>query len=399
MSHASPVDLTSAATFANGHPWEAYRWLREHAPVCWHPEDDGSGFWVLSRYDDVRTVSRQPKVFSSYEGGVFIDTPDPIGLATQRLMMLNMDPPEHDRFKFLVSRGFTPKGSTSVTERVHALATEIVDDVIDRGECDFVTDIAGRLPSGLIAELMGIPRSDGERLYELTEIMHTTDPAVAPPEKKMAAIVEMLTYAASVAKAKRASPADDIASTLVQAEVDGDRLTDDEFQWFFLLLVNAGGDTTRNLMAWGLQLLFDNPTERARLIADIDGLLPTAIEEMLRVSSPVMYFRRTLLEDVVVRDTSMHTGEKVVMLYGSANRDEGVFADADRFDVGRSPNPHVAFGGGGPHLCLGMHVARIEIDAMWRQILTRLPNIAPNGPVELMASNFIAGVHAMPVRF
>jgi cytochrome P450 len=399
MSPAPPVDFTSAATFANGHPWEAYRWLREHAPACWHPENDGPGFWLLSRYDDVRSVSRQPKVFSSHEGGVMLETPDAMGLAAQRFMMLNMDPPEHDRFKFLVSRGFTPKGSASVVERVHALAAEIVDDVIDRGECDFVADIAGRLPSGLIAELMGIPRADGERLYELTEIMHTTDPVLAPPEKKMAAIMEMLAYAGTVAKEKRANPADDIATTLVQAEVDGDRLTDDEFQWFFLLLVNAGGDTTRNLMAGGLQLLFDNPEQRARLAADIDGILPTAIEEMLRMTTPVIYFRRTLLEDVVLRDIAMRAGQKVVMLYGSANRDEAVFTDADRFDVGRSPNPHLAFGGGGPHLCLGMHVARIEIDAMWRQILTRMPNIASNGPVELMASNFIAGVHAMPVRF
>jgi cytochrome P450 len=399
MTMSPPVDLTSASTFANGHPWEAYRWLREHAPVCWHPEADGGGFWVLSRYDDVRTISRQPKLYSSFEGGVMMDTPDPASLAAQRFMMLNMDPPEHDRFKFLVSRGFTPKGVASLADRVNALAAEIVDDVIDRGACDFVKDIAGRLPSGLIAELMGIPRADGERLYELTEIMHTTDLAVAPPERKMAAIGEMLGYAASVAQAKRANPSDDIASALVQAEVDGDRLTDDEFQWFFLLLVNAGGDTTRNLMAAGLQLLFENPIERARLAGDLDGLLPTAIEEMLRVTTPVIYFRRTLLEDVSVRDVTMRTGDKVVMLYGSANRDEAVFDHADRFDVGRSPNPHLAFGGGGPHLCLGMHVARIEIDALWRQILTRLPNIAPNGPVELMASNFIAGVHAMPVRF
>jgi cytochrome P450 len=399
MITGSPVDLTSAATFANGHPWEGYRWLRENAPVCWHDEADGPGFWVLSRYDDVRTISRQPKLYSSYEGGVMMDTPDPASLAAQRFMMLNMDPPDHDRFKFLVSRGFTPKGVATLADRVHALAAEIVDDVIDRGECDFVADIAGRLPSGLIAELMGIPRVDGERLYELTEIMHTTDLAVAPVERKLAAIGEMLGYAASVAHAKRANPADDIASALVQAEVDGDRLTDDEFQWFFLLLVNAGGDTTRNLMAGGLRLLFDNPAERARLCANIDGLLPTAIEEMLRITTPVIYFRRTLLEDVVVRDVAMRAGDKVVMLYGSANGDEAVFADPDQFDVGRSPNPHLAFGGGGPHLCLGMHVARLEIDALWRQILTRLPNLEPNGPVELMASNFIAGVHAMPVRF
>lgn len=396
---ALPVDLTSAATFADGHPWEAYRWLRDNAPVAWHPMDEQRGFWVLSRYDDVKAVSRQPKLYSSYEGGIMMETPDPDQLAAQRFMMLSMDPPDHDRFKQLVMRGFTPKGVATMTERVQALAKEIIDDIIDKGECDFVADIAGRLPSGLIAELMGIPRADGERLYELTEIMHTTDPLIAPPEKKMAAIGEMLGYAATVAQAKRLNPGNDIGSLLVQAEVDGERLTDNEFQWFFLLLVNAGGDTTRNLMAAGLQLLFDNPDQRARLMADIDGLLPTAIEEMLRYTTPVIYFRRTLLADVTLRDAEMKAGDKIVMLYGSANRDGDVFENPDTFDVGRNPNPHLAFGGGGPHLCLGLHVARLEIDALWRQILTRLPNIAPNGPVELMASNFIAGVHSMPVRF
>jgi cytochrome P450 len=399
MTALAPVDLTSANTYANGHPWEAYRWMRENAPLCWHDEADGPGFWVLSRYDDVKAISRQPKLYSSHEGGVMMDTADPMTLAAQQFMMLNMDPPEHDRFKHLVLRGFTPKGVQALVPRVQALAAEIVDDIVERNECDFVADIAGRLPSGLIAELMGIPRADGERLYHLTELMHTTDDAVAPPEARMAAIGEMLGYAASVAQTKRDSPADDIASALVQAEIDGDRLTDAEFQWFFLLLVNAGGDTTRNLMAAGLQLLFDHPGERARLTANVDGLLPTAIEEMLRCTTPVIYFRRTLLDDTALYGTTMHRGDKVVMLYGSANRDAEVFPDPDRFDVGRSPNPHLAFGGGGPHLCLGMHVARLEIDALWRQILTRLPKLESAGQVELMSSNFIAGVHAMPVRW
>ena len=246
---------------------------------------------------------------------------------------------------------------------------------------------------------MGIARSDGERLYELTEIMHTTDDAVAPPEVKLAAIAEMLGFAAEVAERKRAEPGDDIASTLVQAEVDGDRLTDGEFQWFFLLLVNAGGDTTRNLLAAGIQLLFDHPDERARLMADLDGLLPTAVEEMLRYTSPVVNFRRTAMEDTVLRDQPIAAGDKVMVFYGSANRDEDVFADPDRFDVGRTPNPHMAFGGGGPHLCLGLHVARIEIAAMLRELLTRMPDLAPAGEPERLASNFIAGVRTMPVSF
>lgn len=396
---APEIDLVSATSYAHGHPWEQYAWLREHAPVFWHPEVEGPGFWAVTRYEDVRRISRQPKRFSSYARGVMLAESDDEGLAAQRQMMLTMDPPQHDRFKLLVSRGFLPKAAEGMRGRIEQLATEIVDDVIDRGECDFVHDIAGRLPSGLIAELLGIDRADGERLYELTEIMHTTDAAVAPPEVQQAAIVEMLTFAAEVAERRRRAPGDDIASALVQAEVDGDRLTDGELQWFFLLLVNAGGDTTRNLLAAGLQLLFDHPDQRERLVADLDGLLGPAIEEMLRYTSPVVNFRRTAMEDTTIGEQPIAAGDKVVMFYGAANRDPAVFDEPDRFDVGRTPNPHVAFGGGGPHLCLGMHVARVEIAAMLRELLTRMPGLAPAGPRTLLASNFIAGVRTMPVRW
>jgi cytochrome P450 len=394
------IDLISAQTFVDrGHPWEQYAWLRANAPVYWHDEADGPGFWAITKYDDIRTVSRQPGTFSSYERGTMLAEPDDMSLAAGRQMMLNMDPPQHDRFKLLVSRGFTPRNAQRLTSRIDELSRDIVDGVIDRGECDLVADVAGRLPSALIAELMGIPRADGERLYELTEIMHTTDDAVAPPEKKAMAIAEMLGYAQQVAERKRADPGDDIASALVQAEVDGDRLTDGELQWFFLLLVNAGGDTTRNLLASGVQALFDHPDQRARLLDDVEGLLPSTVEEMLRWTTPVVHFRRTVMHDTELRGTTLRAGDKVMVFYGSANRDEDVFERADEFDIGRTPNPHMAFGGGGPHLCLGLHVARIEIQSMLRQIVTRMPDLAPAGPPEPMASNFIAGVHAMPVRF
>ncbi len=396
---APQIDLISTNSFAEGHPWAQYAWLRANDPVHWHPEPDGPGFWAITKYDDVRTISRQPRTFSSFARGVMMPEPDEMGLLAARQMMLNMDPPQHDRFKLLVSRGFTPRNAQLLGDRIAVLARDIVDDVIDRGQCDLVHDIAGRLPSGLIAELMGIPRVDGERLYELTEIMHTTDDAIAPPEKKGMAVMEMLNYAQQVADAKRANPSDDIASTLVQAQVDGDRLTDAEFQWFFLLLVNAGGDTTRNLLAAGMQMLFDSPDQRARLMADIDGLLPTAVEEMLRYSSPVVHFRRTAMHDTVLRDQQIREGDKLVVFYGAANRDEEVFVEPDRFDVGRSPNPHMAFGGGGPHLCLGLHVARIEIVAMLREMLTRMPDMTAAGPRQTLASNFIAGVRTMPVTF
>lgn len=393
------IDLISPESFRDGHPWQQYAWLRANAPVHRHPEAGTDGFWAVTKLEDVRTISRQPRLYSSAAKGPMVGDPPEELLAPNRQMMLFMDPPDHDRFKLLVSRGFTPKNAQLLSGRIAELSAEIVDDVIERGECDLVADVAGRLPSGLIAELLGIPRTDGERLYELTEIMHTTDDSVHPQEERMMAVLEMLTYANEVVVRKRAEPGDDIATALVHAEIDGDRLTDGELQFFFLLLVNAGGDTTRNLVAAGMQLLFDHPDERARLTADLDGLLPSAVEEMLRYTSPVANFQRTVMEDTTLRGVDLKAGERVVMFYGAANRDEDVFAEADTFDIGRTPNPHVAFGAGGPHLCLGLHVARIEIAAMFRELLTRIPDLAPAGPPERLASSFIAGVKRMPVEF
>ena len=397
---APAINLIDPEYFAaHGHPWDQYEWLRANSPVFWHDEPDGPGFWAITKYDDIRAISRTPKIFSSYETGVMLPDPDPMGLYAQRLMMLNMDPPQHDRFKLLVSRGFTPKNAPLLRPRIEELAREILDAAMQKGSCDFVSEIAGRLPSGLIAELMGMPREDGERLYNLTEIMHTNDDAVAPPEVKMAAIGEMLMYGQSVADKKRKTPGDDLATILVNAEVDGDRLTDEEFQWFFLLLVNAGGDTTRNLLAAGLQLLFDHPDQRAKLMSNVDGHLATAIEEMLRFSSPVSHFKRTVMEDTTIRGQHIKAGERVVMFYGSANRDEEVFANPNTFDITRDPNPHVAFGAGGPHLCLGMHVARVELAVMFKELLTRMPNVEANGDFARMHSSFIAGIHSMPVKY
>ena len=397
---APAINLIDPEYFAtHGHPWEQYEWLRANAPVFWHDEPDGPGFWAITKYEDIRAISRTPKIFSSYETGVMLPDPDPMGLYAQRLMMLNMDPPQHDRFKLLVSRGFTPKNAPLLRPRIEEIAREILESAIQKNSLDFVSEIAGRLPSGLIAELMGMPREDGERLYDLTEIMHTNDDAVAPAEVKMAAVGEMLAYGQSVADIKRKTPGDDLATILVNAEVDGDRLTDEEFQWFFLLLVNAGGDTTRNLLAAGLQLLFDHPDQRAKLVSNLDGHLATAIEEMLRFSSPVSHFKRTVMEDTTIRGQRIKAGERVVMFYGSANRDEDVFESPNSFDITRDPNPHVAFGAGGPHLCLGMHVARVEVAVMFKELLTLMPNIRSDGEFERMHSSFIAGIHSMPVKY
>ncbi|MEZ5259006.1 MAG: cytochrome P450 [Ilumatobacteraceae bacterium] len=227
--------------------------------------------------------------------------------------------------------------------------------------------------------------------------MHTTDEALAPRRRRVRRSPRCSATPSPSPSTSERIPAT-TSPALVQAEVDGDRLTDGELQWFFLLLVNAGGDTTRNLLAAGLQALFDHPDQYRRLAGDM-SLVPSAVEEMLRWTTPVVHFRRTVMHDLELRGARLHEGDKVMVFYGSANRDEDVFTDPDTFDVGRTPNPHLAFGGGGPHLCLGLHVARVEIQAMLREVLTRLPGLRANGDLEPMASNFIAGVHAMPVAW
>jgi len=395
-SAAPAIDLLSPASFAPGQPHDQFRWLREHDPVHRHAEPDGPGFWAVTRYDDVRAVGRDPHTFSSTPT---IMIPDVAGGAFgDHQMMLTMDPPQHSSYRRAVIPDFVPRAAAQWRPRIEELARKIVDAVIERGECDLVEDIAGLMPSYVIADMLGLPLDDGVELYKLTEAIHAA-PESQPEGAAMTAVLEMFRYAHEVWERKRAEPADDLATKLAHATV-GDRALDDiDFNLFFLLLVDAGGDTTRNLVAGGMSALFDNPSERARLNDDLDGLMPTAIEEMLRFVSPVIYMRRTAVRDTILNGTAIGAGDKVVMYYGSANRDESVFPEPDRFDVSRTPNEHVAFGGGGPHFCLGAHIARVEIEATLREVLTRLPDIEPAGRVTWLPSNFISGPQHMPVRF
>jgi cytochrome P450 len=392
------IDLLSAASFAQGQPHQQFRWLRRHDPVYWHPEVNGPGFWAVTRYHDVRAVGRDPKTYSSYAGGIMIGDSDAASLAASRNMMLIMDPPQHTRYRMLVSQQFKPRSAQVLRPRIEELARRIVDRIITRGECDLVSDIAGELPSYVIADLMGIPLEDGRHLYELTEKMHASEESVTAAQRA-AALMEMLNYAMGVADGKRKHPGSDLATQLLNAEIDGDRLTPAEYGLFFLLLINAGGDTTRNLLAGGILALFENPDQRRRLQEDPDALLPATVEEMLRYVSPVIYMRRTATRDAELGGRRIKAGDKVVMYYGSANRDESVFPDPDRFDAGRTPNEHIAFGGGGTHFCLGAHIARLEIQVMLREILIRLPDIEPAGPARWLASNFISGPQRLPVKF
>ncbi len=392
------IDLLDAAAFAGGQPHAQLRWLREHAPVAWHPEADGTGFWAVTRYDDVRAVSRDPETFSSHRGGVMVADADEASLAATRNMMLYMDPPEHTRYRRLVAPVFKRPAVRAWLDRIGDLAVEIVDGVCEAGACDLVADVAGEMPSALISQIMGIPRADGRRLHHLTETMHAAPGAVDATTRADAA-AEMIGYALEVARAKRATPGDDLASLLLATEIDGDHLSDEEFCWFFLLLINAGGDTTRNLLGTGAHVLFEHPAELERFRADPRGLADSAVEELLRYVSPVVHMRRTATRTTQLGDQRIAAGDKVVVFYGSANRDERVFAEPDRLDLGRDPNPHVAFGGGGPHFCLGAHFARVEARATLVELLTRLPDIEPDGEPRWLDSTFIYGAASLPVRY
>lgn len=395
---AASIDLLSSKSFADGHPVDQYRWLLENAPVYWHDEPGGPGFWAVSSHAAVNEASKRPDLFSSHLGGILLNDPPQEELEFFRTMMLAMDPPKHNFYRRLVGAVFTPKRATSWRDSIADTVRSILDEVSERGECDLVEDIAGKLPSYIIAELVGIPRADGVRLYELTELMHSAPDAVSD-EERFGAMQGIVGYAAQVRADKLANPAEDIASRLLAAEIDGQRLTEAEFCSFFMLLLNAGGDTTRNLIGGAVLTLFDNPVEFARLRADVAGLMPKAVDELLRYQSPVVYMRRTATQDTELAGTAIAAGDKLALYYGAANRDPSVFADPDKLILDRTPNDQVAFGGGGPHYCLGSHFGRIEVGEMFSQLLTRFPDLAPAGDPSWLASNFISGPTHVPVRF
>jgi cytochrome P450 len=392
------IDLLSPASFAAGQPHDQYRWLREHAPVRWCDEPGGRGFWAVTRHADVWAVDRDFQAYSSEPTIMITDPPDGQGQGLGPYkMMLMMDPPEHTGFRKLIRSEFTLPAARLREERIQALAKQIVDAVIEKGECDFVGEVAGEMPSFVIAELMGLPLSDGRELYKLTETIHTA-PEALPPGAGGHAVMKMFEYATGVIAEKRARPADDLASRLLACELDGRKLEDPEFLLFFLLLVDAGGDTTRNLLSGGLLALMENPDQFAWLMADLPGRLGSAREELLRWTSPVIYMRRTARRDTELAGQQIREGDKVVMYFGAANRDPAAFDRPEVLDLARPENPHIAFGTG-PHGCLGQHIARIEIDAMLSEVLTRMTGFELAAPPEWLPSNFISGPKVMPLRF
>jgi cholest-4-en-3-one 26-monooxygenase len=396
------INLLDRDVFARGVPHEWFTYLREHHPLVRHPEPHGPGFWVVSKHADVRAVGRDPATYSSDQdrGGITpLEEPESPAPDAGVKVLIAMDPPEHTRYRKLVSHGFTPRMINALEPRIREMAVRIVDRAVAKGTCDFVVDVAAELPVEVIAELIGVPTEDRHKIFEWTNtIVGAEDPEYFVGEDQMQqAMTEMFLYVQELSERRRNEPRDDIMSELLQAELDGDRLTALELNAFFLFLSSAGNETTRNAAAHGLSAFLDNPQEYDKLVQDPEGMAACATEEILRWASPVMYLRRNVTCDTELRGEELKTGDKVSLWYVSANRDEDVFDDPFRFDIERQPNEHVAFGGGGPHFCLGASLARMELRVLFEELARRVPTLRSLGAPAPLRSNIVAGIKHLPV--
>jgi cytochrome P450 len=404
---ADEVNLSAPEfwTAPEGEREAAFAALRRDKPMSFHEElafqqfPAGPGYWAVTRYADVWTASRRPEHFISGRGVNIGDMPTEISEFFGS--MIAMDAPRHSKLRGIVQRAFTPKTVSRIEGYVHEKAKAIVDRVAPLGECDFVTEIAAPLPLEIICEMMGIPEERWDRVFELTNIiLGVGDPEYAQTlEELMAAAMELYQFASELGEERLRLPTEDLTSALMNTEVDGERITAQEFGSFFILLVVAGNETTRNAISHGMKALTDHPDQRAAWMADFAGVTPTAVEEIVRWATPVIHFRRTAAQDTVLGGQEIKEGQKVVLWYCSANRDEEKFADPYRFDVRRSPNEQVGFGAGGPHFCLGANLARREISVLFDELLHRLPDIQITGEPDMLQSAFIHGIKRMPCSF
>ncbi|MEJ2885815.1 cytochrome P450 [Actinomycetospora aeridis] len=405
------VDGFWAAPIEDRHA--AFDTLREAPGLPFFPEPDlgwaprGPGYYALTRMDDVLRVSRDTRRFLSSKGvGSPVDLPPE--LAEFHESMITMDDPRHGRLRRIVAKAFTPRSLSAVMDNVTQVAVDIVDDVVERGECDAVADISARLPLRVICDMTGVPASQHGFVFEQTNmLLGIQDPEFAAehgdPLRIMFEASQALADLAHELAAHRAEhPADDLISRLVAAEIDGEALTPAEVAEFFILLVSAGNETTRNAISWGIELLTRYPEQRATWLDDLDGVTPTAVEEIVRWASPVMFQRRTVAEDaepIELSGQELGPGDKVLLYYWAANRDPRHFDDPARFDVRRSPNPHVGYGGPGPHFCLGAHLARREMTVIFRELLERVPDLEITGEPVRLKSALVNGTKSLPASF
>jgi len=386
----------------------AFATLRREAPISFWPAiqyegfESGDGYWALTKLDDVHFASRHPDIFSS-AGGITIGEQMP-ELAEYFGSMIVLDDPRHQRLRSIVSRAFTPKVvariEASVRERAHRLVASLIANHPD-GEADLVSELAGPLPLQIICDMMGIPEEDHQRVFHWTNvILGFGDPDLSTDfEEFMQVSIDIGAYASALAEDRRVNHHDDLTSSLVEAEVDGERLTSQEIASFFILLVVAGNETTRNAISHGMLALSRYPEQRDKWWADYDGLAPTAVEEIVRWASPVVYMRRTLTQDIELSGVKLAAGDKAALWYNSANRDESKFANPWTFDVARNPNPHLGFGGGGAHFCLGANLARREIRVVFDELRREIPDIVAIEEPARLLSQFIHGIKRLPVAW
>ena len=360
------------------------------------------GYYALVTHADVTEASRHPELFSSARGSTsMVDLP--VEFNEYFGSMINMDDPRHARLRRIVSRAFTPKMIKRFEEDVQRTAAVIVDDLIETGPCDFVEHVSARLPLKIICEMMGIGDEQYAMVLRNTNIILSGSDPEFVSQNMDEAIGQILTagqdlanLVTALAAERQEAPEDDLATALATANIDGEQLTPAELASFFVLLVVAGNETTRTAISHALNLLTEHPDQRALLLADLEGRLPAAVEEIVRYVSPVIWMRRSLTADCTLNGHQFREGEKAVLFYWAANRDETVFAEPDRFDITRSPNPHVGFGGAGPHFCLGAHLARREITAVLRELLSRVPQVRAAGEPDRLLSSFINGIKRLP---
>ncbi|MGB6125028.1 MAG: cytochrome P450, partial [Gordonia sp. (in: high G+C Gram-positive bacteria)] len=390
-------------TYVDGYPYAEVAALRQDSPVVWVPEPEGKdfaggpGFWYLTKHADVMAAGRRPDLFSSYEGGTWVREVSAAELAIQRQAILNIDPPMHTQMRKIISKAFTPRVVNGMAESIEAHADSIVDSLGDGGEVDWVESVSSEMPLLVLADILGIPSEERHLLFDWTNRMvGFDDPEVVDKGSYASAFRELFAYARAQTDAKRANPTDDVWSLVVNAEVDGRRLTDDELDRFFQLLVIAGNETTRNMINGTVMLLSEHP-DQFRMLRQDPELIPSAIEEVLRMFPPILQFRRTCVQDTEFGGQQMKAGQKVVLSYAAANRDPEVFPNPDTFDITRADNPHLSFGFG-THFCLGTGVARLEGRTLLSKLIERFSTIEVAGPPSRLRSNFVNGVTALPVR-
>jgi linalool 8-monooxygenase len=399
------VDLKNPDLYRDGIPHEVFTRLRRETPIAWNPEDNGRGFWAVTRYEDIVAVSKRPEVFSSdrKHGGHRMFDENVAGVAgvgadKTEAPMISMDPPEHNQYRRMVSPGFAPRRVRQVEERIRERVIAILDHLKDAETCDFVTDIAAELPIQMLAELMGVPQEDRNKLFEWSNALIAEDDAEYRPSPEALAekITAMSEYALLLWRERLERPGDDLISMLVHSRIEGEAMTPERYIGTFILLVAAGNETTRNSLSGGFLALAEHPAEKHRLIED-PSLLGSAASEIVRWVSPVMHMRRTAVAPAQIGEQLIRPGDKVILWYCSGNRDETIFADPDRFDVARAEPPHIGFGTG-QHFCLGARLAEMQIRTFYEEFLRRYPEARPSGEVQRMRSNFIVGYKSIPIR-